>query len=168
LSALLESYQHEHTAENPFVSTSVQRVHAILKVYVLSVPLTHMFLSFFSIHATSIQRPPHITVIRHPKGDAAVRERLASLPYLRASAPSWVHQAAVSSRYAIVVQNPCLYDIEKMVFGESGDYLVFKWQPELGTLIHIVPLDPNSGEKVNINSVVKSSRLAIAIDGGIN
>lgn len=81
-----------------------------------------------------------MTVFRHPAGVKRVRQPLATVPYLRPMTPTWVHQPVVSRRYVVIVQNPCFYDIEKMVFGESGEHMVFRWDPAAGSLIHVIPL----------------------------
>ena len=93
-----------------------------------------------------MQRPPHMTVYREPGGDPSRRKALVHVKYLRHLTPTWIHQPAVSHNYAVIVQNPCFYDIEKMVFGESGEYLVFKWDPAAGSLIHVVPLNSRKGD----------------------
>ncbi|KAG7675190.1 hypothetical protein KSW81_002692 [Nannochloris sp. 'desiccata'] len=93
-------------------------------------------------------RPPHMTLYRNPGGDPSRRQAIAHIPYLRPSSPTWVHQVAVSHNYAVIVQNPCFYGIDNMVFGEnSGEYLVFRWDPSAGSLIHVVPLDTNLENK---------------------
>lgn len=91
-------------------------------------------------------RVPEITVYRQPADSPRVRIPVASLPYLQPTSPTWIHQMGVSTRYAIVIQNPVLFDIRSMLLGESGEYMAFKWQPELGSLIHIVPLENREAE----------------------
>lgn len=101
-----------------------------------------------------------MTVYRHPGGDLSLREVIAHIPYLRPTSPTWVHQPAVTSNYAVIVQNPCFYDIEKMLFGESGEYLVFKWDPAAGSLIHVVPLHNTSkGDEGTVDSSGSGGRL---------
>jgi len=86
-----------------------------------------------------------MTLYRNPGADPSRRQAIAQIPYLRPSSPTWVHQVAVSHNYAVIVQNPCFYRIDNMVFGEnSGEYLVFRWDPSAGSLIHVVPLDTDS------------------------
>lgn len=101
---------------------------------------------FMPVATSTGLRKPHITVYRHPSEAPTVRQRLASVPYLKPSSPTWLHQPAVSRNNVVIVQNPCFYDIEKMVFGESGDHMVFSWEPEEGSLIHVVPLAQAKGQ----------------------
>lgn len=103
-------------------------------------------------------RKPHITVYRHPAEAPTLRQRLASVPYLKPSSPTWLHQPAVSRSNVVIVQNPCFYDIEKMVFGENGDHMVFSWEPEEGSLIHVVPLCEQRKKNGTAPSMTKAFR----------
>jgi len=38
-----------------------------------------------------------------------------------------------AEHYAVIVQNPAFYDIKSMVLGNAGEFLAFKWLPQLGT-----------------------------------
>lgn len=86
-------------------------------------------------------RVPEITVCRQKPGSQDVREKIASVPYQRASRPTWVHQVPLSESWAVVIQNPAYYNVKAMVLGTPTKYMVFDWQPEDGTLIHAVRLD---------------------------
>ena len=43
---------------------------------------------------------------RQRPGQVDCREKIAAVPFQRPTSPTWVHDLAVSERYAVVVQNP--------------------------------------------------------------
>jgi carlactone synthase/all-trans-10'-apo-beta-carotenal 13,14-cleaving dioxygenase len=106
-----------------------------------------------------------MTLYKNPGGDPSRRQAIAHIPYLRPYSPTWVHQVAVSHNYAVIVQNPCFYGIDNMVFGENnGEFLVFKWEPSAGSLIHVVPLvhdnrtSEEGGSSLMVTRGIKSFR----------
>ncbi|PSC71910.1 Carotenoid cleavage dioxygenase 8 [Micractinium conductrix] len=91
-------------------------------------------------HSTSQLQLPEITVFRQSPWQPGFRVPLASVPYLRPTAPTWVHEAPVSENYAVVVQNPVLYSVRALLLGQPAEYMAFDWRPECGSLLHVVPL----------------------------
>ena len=54
------------------------------------------------------QRPPEITLYRQPAGTVDVRHHIASVPYLRPTSPTWIHQASVRARARHAFIHPCV------------------------------------------------------------
>lgn len=83
---------------------------------------------------------PEITVYRQSPWRADRRQKIAAVPYAHPTRPTWIHEIPVSENYAVVVQNPLLYNVRALLLGQTADFMAFDWRPELGSLLHVVPL----------------------------
>jgi len=104
-------------------------------------------------------KQPEITLYRTSPDSPRKREKIATVPYAVPTSPTWIHQVAVTEHYAVVVQNPVFFDIKAMVLGNAGEFMAFKWLPELGTTIHVVPLDYNN--EVDSSGTIASDKIGV-------
>eukprot|EP00798_Chlamydomonas_sp_ICE-L_P018170 gene18170-24602_t len=72
------------------------------------------------------------------------RKQIAYIPDRKPEAPSWVHDIALSENHVIICETPAFFNMGVLTFGGTAQYGVVDWEPELGTRIHVVPL--NGGE----------------------
>jgi hypothetical protein len=97
---------HRNPANSQRVSCKLALLHACM----YSTSLLHSLIttSYFPPFLTSpFQKSPEITLYRQDACDpVGPRTTVASLPFLRPSAPTWIHQIGVSRGHAIVIQNP--------------------------------------------------------------
>ena len=57
------------------------------------------------------------------------------------TAPSWVHDMAISSRHLIICETPLYFNMPALLLGTATEYVFMDWAPEDGTLVHVVALD---------------------------
>ena len=72
------------------------------------------------------------------RADEAKRRVLASI---KARRPSYMHSFGMTERHAVLVEFPLVVDPLRLAFGGRPFIENYRWEPERGTRIHLVPLD---------------------------
>ncbi|KAF5842235.1 carotenoid oxygenase [Dunaliella salina] len=69
------------------------------------------------------------------------RKEIAFIRDQDPGAPAWVHDMGYSGNHIIICEIPLFFNLAALVTGETREYMMFDWKPELGSRIHLVPLD---------------------------
>lgn len=75
-------------------------------------------------HCPSLQRVPELTLYRQRPGCVDQREKIASLPYQRATRPTWIHQASLGIVSHAVHAGTEYCEPHLVAPGEAGHWLV--------------------------------------------
>ena len=84
---------------------------------------------------------------------------------MNCSCMCWL-QVPLSEHWAVVVQNPVYYNVKSMVLGAPTKFMVFDWQPEDGTLIHVVRLDGTQVSSLGLGGA--GMRAGMGSDTGVD
>eukprot|EP00200_Dunaliella_tertiolecta_P003587 CAMPEP_0202347800 /NCGR_PEP_ID=MMETSP1126-20121109/6007_1 /ASSEMBLY_ACC=CAM_ASM_000457 /TAXON_ID=3047 /ORGANISM="Dunaliella tertiolecta, Strain CCMP1320" /LENGTH=543 /DNA_ID=CAMNT_0048939403 /DNA_START=81 /DNA_END=1712 /DNA_ORIENTATION=+ len=57
------------------------------------------------------------------------------------TAPAWVHDMGYSGNHIVICETPLFFNLNALVTGEKREYIFMDWKPQLGSRIHLVPLD---------------------------
>jgi carotenoid cleavage dioxygenase-like enzyme len=84
-------------------------------------------------YATRIGPRPIYRIYAHPDGGA--RREVARVP---ARQPSYMHSFAITDRYVVLIEQPWVMDVKKLMTFSTSFAGAFDWKPERGTTFTII------------------------------